>query len=448
MGFYLYGLRKWGRVAAFTGAIFYVSAPQLTNLVYFGGIAALFAQPLMPLGLHLTDRAIERSRWIAALAVFWAVVALTHVPSLLLCTIAWVIYLLILMLKQSWKRILPLFAAAGVGFGLASFFLLPAVFEQSFANIKALKAVNGGFQANMIGSGQLQLLPLSQISKMAYIYVHQGAAIAVFSTIALICCWKQRSRVWGALGFAIALAFMMSVLSTPIWQASSTLQMVQFPVRLLGMFALAGAILAAIAVQGLRSLKWRVSLILSILIVAVIVANFKYSLDLSRRLPTLNRPGQGKVVNLEAIKEIVDNPYQDNLIDLPEYRPLLKNPDSTIPTPILGQPLILFVTPPAASIELKEWKSLYRSFKVTTPTPAIVRLRTYYYPAWQARANQKNLPIEMANDGTIELKLPAGTSDVKLWYGWTPVFTIGVVLSSLSAIAIVSFWIVSSKAPQ
>lgn len=437
LGFYIYTARKWGKLAAVVGALFYVSAPQLTNLAYFGGIPALFAQPLMPLGLYFTDKALEQPRWKVVLALFWAAVALTHVPTLLLCTIAWVGYLFVLMIQQSWKRILPLFASAGIGFGLAGFFLLPAVLEQSFANIKALKAVNGGFQANMIGRGQLQLLPLSQLQKMAYIYVHQGIAILIFSAIALTL-WNRKTVLrpaLGVLGFAIALAFMMSILSAPVWEASPTLQMVQFPVRLLGMFALAGGISCTIAVYALQ--RSRLKILFALIIVAVLVANFRYSFQLARRLPTLNHAGRGTIMNLETIKAIVHDPYSDNLIDLPEYRPPLD--DGKIPEPLRGQAPVM-EAPKTAKIDIKRWTGQSRVLNIDTPEPAILKLRTYYHPAWQGKANEAKLDLSKAKDGTIEIRVPSGKSEVQLWYGWTTIFTIGVAVSSLSAIALILLW--------
>ncbi|OKH22034.1 hypothetical protein NIES593_13955 [Hydrococcus rivularis NIES-593] len=86
----------------------------------------------------------------------------------------------------------------------------------------------------------------------------------------------------------------------------------------------------------------------------------------------------------------------------------------------------------------------YRRFEAIAKEPSTIRIQTYYYPAWHLYLNQKSHPIAMANDGTMELKLEPGSHEVELRYQWTPAFIAGMILSFLSATALVFLWIKSS----
>jgi uncharacterized membrane protein len=136
--FYIYGLNKWGRtssgkIASSIGALCYMTVPAIANVIYFGGLAALFAMPFIPIGLYLTDQALFRPKWRVALAIFWAIMALTHVPSLLIYTIAWIFYTLFFLLKRSWQSVIATILSTGIGLGWH-----PFIYYQQFLNSLSL----------------------------------------------------------------------------------------------------------------------------------------------------------------------------------------------------------------------------------------------------------------------------------------------------------------------
>ncbi|AFY76870.1 6-pyruvoyl-tetrahydropterin synthase related domain [Pleurocapsa sp. PCC 7327] len=449
LNFYIYGRNRWGIFAAFVGALAYMTVPYIALDIYYrGGVASMFAQAWIPLIWWLTEKTLAKSKWGIGLAISWAMMALTHTASLLLCFIFWLPYTLIFLLHRSWKAVLATIIFAGIGLGMASLYLLPAIVEKSFVNTENMKEFLGGYRAALLGSG-IPLFPLkiTQLVNISYIFIHQLLAIAILTIIALVFCRKNKAIIretWGWLAFAIAIAFMMSSLSTLIWQSSSMLQSVQFPWRLLQLFSFVGAALCGAVVSGILKLRSPFKLLLSLIIIGILLLNFRYSYKLSRQFITLRNPGKGSIAHLEYIKIALDDPYTDKLRDVREYRPLLKGGNSSPPEPLIGQPRVSLKSG-KADIQIERWDSYYRRFEVIAKEPSTIRIRTYYYPAWHLYLNQKSHPIAMANDGTMELKLEPGSHEVELGYQWTPAFIAGMILSFLSAAALVFLWIKSSK---
>jgi hypothetical protein len=230
----------------------------------------------------------------------------------------------------------------------------------------------------------------------------------------------------------VSLAFLMSYLARPIWQASSILQMIQFPWRFLQILSFGGAVLCTIAIEVILNRKSILKYFLASIIVLILTSNFYYSYQLSRQFPTFHNLGRGVIHQFTYWQNILYKPYDDNLIDVKEYRPLLTN-NSSIPLPIEGQPKFSLLSGKAA-IELEEWSSYRRLFKINVEKNALIKIRTYYYPAWHLYVNDLPHQLMMADDGTLQIDLPPGLHQLKLCYQWTPAFQIGIALSIFSLV--------------
>jgi hypothetical protein len=450
LSFYIFGRDRWGVIPSCVGALTYMSAPYLAFDVYYrGGVASIFVQALIPMGWWLTDKAIDRasSKWRVGVALFWTILALTHVPSLLLCGIIWLFYTLLFLLNRPWKNIIAVLVSAGIGVGIASFFLLPAILEKAFVNTKVMTTMFGSFHNYMFGGG-LPLLSL-EINKFfigdtplynwSYLFTHQSSVIIIFTVIALVSRDREvvrETRSWVAI--AILMAFLMLPLSTPIWEASSTLQMLQFPWRFLQIYLLAAAAICGVAVNGVMKLKLRFKLLVGLIVTIVILSNFWYFYRLSRQFTTLGNPGQANLESIpyiNYIQQTLKDPYTDKLIDVPEYRPQVPGRKSS-PEPVLGQPQVNLVSG-QAEVVIDKWGSYQRILKIKVQQTSTIGLRTYYYPAWHLYVNDRSHPIEMSDDGTMQFQLEPGIYAVELNYQWTSAFKSGILLSIVSIFALI-----------
>ncbi|MEA5533138.1 6-pyruvoyl-tetrahydropterin synthase-related protein [Crocosphaera sp. XPORK-15E] len=438
LNFYIYGRKKWGMVASFSGALAYMTAPYLAFDMYWrGGLPSMFAQAWIPLIWWLTEQSLFYGQRRRGLAIAWAILALTHGPGFLLCWVIWLPYTLFFLLSRSWKAVVSTIVFAGIGLGMASIFLLPAMVEKSFLDLEYIKQQVGGIPANLIGWG----MPLFPFNRITYIFFHQSVAIIILTILAVVCFrysvanGSTKQEIWYWLIFALLLAFLMSSLSEPIWQASQTLQSVQFPWRILQIFSFVGAALCALTVREILKLPRSFRLVFSLIVVAILLANFTYSYKLSRQFIGLRNPGKANIDHLQYILEIFNDPYTDKLRDYTGYRPALKNGRPSPPTPIIGQPKVS-VLRGQANVKILLWDSYQRIFKVTAQAPSTIRIRTYYYPAWHLYINQESHPIIMSDDGTMEFKLEPGFYEVELRYQWTPALIGGAILSILSVIVL------------
>ena len=450
--FYLYGRQKWGKIPALFGALFYVTVPYLSiNLYVRGALPETWSFALLPLGLLITEKAILQPKWRVRLAIIFAVLALTHVPSLLLFTIFWLPYILSFLLNYSWKAIGATIISGLMGFGIVSFYLLPAIGEKSLVNIESMRSVSGGYETNLIGNPSF--IANNDFSRplIQNAFLYQLAVGILFAVVAYWCDRQDQAKlkhIYGWLGFILILAFLMVSPSAFIWASSKTLQMVQFPWRLLVLFSLAVAVLCSIAADVIIKKNRQ---LLIIVIVSFIIVNwvFNYKISLLRAgFYQIKDVSSEKAIAsnrdrvFKRVETIVKNPYADNIKDALEYIPLLSN-GQVAPAPVIGQPPIS-VTSGKAEIQLNRWGSYNRIFNVIATSPSTIRLRTYYYPAWHVYANKKPHPIEVADDGTMQLKLQPGSYTIELRYQWTRYFTLGVVLSLLSIVALGLFLIKTS----
>lgn len=443
--FYILGRNRWGRFPACFGAIAYMSLPYLAYDIYWrGGLASMMAQALIPLGLHFTDLAIKRPKWGWLLSICWALMALTHLPSLLLCALIWLPYFILKSFRKSWRNIVATLVFTGIGMGMASFYLLPVIFEKSFVSIEVMQNMMGGYEANMFGNFDLETAPVTlRIISSAFKVQSIMAAISL-STVFF--CWRLKPKqsniievkeiFWWTF-FMVVVAFLMSSLSLPIWKLSSTLQQVQFPWRFLQIFSLGPAALFAIAIKNtLQFSNLRLPFFFSIgVCLLTLIYNVQDFRQFAYSIPTLRNPGRSEpVVDIEYLSTIFNDPFSNKLPDVEEYRPLVNQQPP--PPPKLGQePVSVLVGD--AEIVIDKWMSYQRQITVSAQTFIQVKLRTYYYPAWHLYVNQIPKPIQMADDGTIIFDLEPGNHLVDLKYQATQSFKIGLLFSLLSTLLLI-----------
>ncbi|ACB50778.1 putative membrane protein [Crocosphaera subtropica ATCC 51142] len=431
--FYLYGRTQWGRTAALLGGFAYMTVPYIAFDIYWrGGLASVFVQAWIPLLWWSTDQSLSEKKWRFTLPMSWTLIALTHTPSLLVCAIGWFPYVLFSLLNRPWKAVVKTIVSAGIGWGMASFYLLPAILEKRFVNIEVMRGIWGGAAANLLNFRDI-FTNIHQ-DQIVYIFSHQALVILI---LIIIACFIHRyqsdiiQKIQPWLVFILALVFIMSSFSELIWDMSPTLQMLQFPWRFLQIFSFVGAVLFTIVVNGILTLPLSPRFLLSTIIIGLLFFNFSYSYKVSRKYVTLRNPGRGSIEHLSHIVTILEDPYTNKLRDVEEYRPLIEEEPSSPPVPLQGQPK-LSVMSGEANIEIEQWKSYHRVFSVRVEKSSKLRIRLYYYPAWHLYINQKSSPITMSKDGTIELQLDPGFYNVELRYQWTLAFTIGVIVSFLS----------------
>jgi hypothetical protein len=465
LSFYLFARPRWGWLPAGFGALAYMLSPGLLGLVKGGGLAPLYTFIWPPLLLLFTEQAIRKTSYLCALVLLWLLVALTHLPSLLIYAIAWMLYSLPLLWQQPWDIRLQIWLTALLGWGLAAFFLIPAVLEQRYINIDYMLASQSGFQANMYN-----LVETVQIG-WRDIFFRQWLACAAFAGIAAVGFVRlpQQRRLTSLLWLiAMGIVVLMNDLSWPVWKVNPILQKIEYAGRIDRILYLVEASLCALAVQSIERPAMRLNrasqvfskTLLFVIVCAILLSNFKFHHDSVRRLPGLYSSGNGVMQNRAWIERIRDNPYRDGLIDVPEYRPRLDDgangaealsfvketltegglPVSPqrvlgrLPTPQPNQRRFE-ITQGKAEVSITHWRSDRRELSISASEPTTVVLRLYAYPSWHLYLNGAPHPMAKAADGRLQFEVPPGRFDLVVRYEKTRAFKLGLAVSGLSAIA-------------
>ena len=465
VSFYAFGRFRWGRIPGLFGALAYMLSPGLLGVAHGGGIAPLYSFVWLPLLMLLTDKSVDSLRARSVLALVWTLVALTHLPSLLIYAIASLPYSLYRLRAQPWRTKFHVLLSAPIGWGIAAFFLVPAILEQRYINIDYMLASQDGFKASM----------MSVMDKLANGWrdrtVQQWLACVAFALIAAIGYAKQPRKQKATaivLFIAFCIIFLISDWSWPLWKIAPVIKKIEYSTRINRLLYLAQASLCAMAIHSLSQTnpqssparnKRFLQLPLIAVICAILFSNFKAHHLEVRKFPGLYSSGNGIMLNRDWMETIVNDPFNDRLIDVPEYRPRLEmeqafvkevqtgkglpevksSVSGSLPTPQPNQPQVE-VTEGEADVSVLAWKSQHRTISISASTAASIIVRTYNYPAWKLSVNGAGHSTRTAFDGRIQFDLEAGEYEVVLRYGMTPAFWLGIGASILSAATFIGIY--------
>ncbi|AFZ46054.1 hypothetical protein Cyast_0070 [Cyanobacterium stanieri PCC 7202] len=462
ISFYVYGQSKWNSISATAGALSYMLCPFIIHSVNFGNLSTLWTIPLLPLGMFFTDKCLENSKWGLLLTVFVSLIALTHTPTLLIYTIAWLLYMIYQTQEKPVIQVIITIIFAFAGLGLASFYLLPAILEQKYVNIDYQSGSMGGFST-------LPWKDLFMVDGPYSIGAKNVIATISIAIISIIYTEKRKpylKHIMGWIIFMVIVLFMVSNLSEIIWYSSHILLKVQRSGRIMGLFYFAQAVLFSWLIKSLLGLKIKQQLIPITILTTILFVNFQYGYNLTRQSPGLNAQTQGVVSSREWMEIALFEPLSEKLLDVPEFRPQIISPyefnpdvrESTpvidgIPTPniIGGNPYFpvpklnkpkMEVLQGEGDIFIENWSSYVRNFRINVNQQSRIKIRTYYYPAWTLKINDQMHDIDILEDGTIGFSLDQGIYQGTLNYNMTPAFAWGILLSILSIIFLLVLYII------
>jgi hypothetical protein len=234
----------------------------------FGELSGGFWIPLLLLFI-LRDRTPSASAWKRAfdgsalpLALVMTGVWLSNVPlgvmaSYLLAAVA----LTTALLQRSWAPVVRGFVGATLGIGLASFYLVPATWEQRWVDIRQAIDDPGLLIENswLFAHHANPMLELHDV-ELRRVSILAVTMIAITLGGVLVC-WlrgnlKTERRWWIPLALIpLAILFLQFSISLPVWNALPKLRFLQFPWRWLVVLEAPMAIFFAAAVWCAR--RWR-----------------------------------------------------------------------------------------------------------------------------------------------------------------------------------------------
>jgi hypothetical protein len=427
--------------AALFGAACYAANPYALVIVYMrSDFAEQLACAVMPLvvltALQLCGLAeIRRRSWPRSMGFFaaaFAAVWLSNAPAGVLASYS--VALIFASVAIEGKSLRPLWRGAGgfaLGFGLASFYLLPAAYEQRWVNIS--QALSSGLQP----SDNFLYTMVNDPEHNVFNWIASSVAVLLVAMTGIVAIAAHRrttgepernetKKLWRVLLLLSAAAVILMIHpSSFFWAHLPKLRFVQFPWRWMAILAVPYAyFFAAATVQRRRVWIWGVlALLVAGGTATFLVQNAWWD---SEDIPVL-REAIANDQGFEGTDEY--DPLGDDHSNLPEKAPRVQVLPAVESEGSASK----------AEIHIERWTAEERSLRVASSEPLRVGLRLLDYPAWRLEVNGKGVtPQHAETNGEMILSLPAGTAGITARFGRTPDRKLGNVISVIALLTLLA----------
>jgi hypothetical protein len=410
---------------AIFAAVLYAVNPYVIVVVYWrSAFAELLAGALLPLLLLWVLRTpIRGHKAIIPLAVIVAAAWLTNAPAAVMINYSLALLIVIVAVIERSPRVLLVGAlAAAVGAALASFYLVPAAYEQKWVNIAEVLAPGVRPQDNFL----FTVLADADHNRFNFLVSIVGVAeIAVLIGAAILSRgFKSKfSRAWWAiLGWAAAAVLLMLPFTLVAWEHLPKLRFVQLP--------------------------WRWLLCLNVPVALLVTWSFRRSL--ARVLLCLTMTSV-----LWLVWHRVQLPWWDQALDIKEMQDNIRDnvgyegTDEYVPAGADPYELdqkarrVTLDSQGQAQIHVRQWDPESRNFTAVMTQPSKLVLRLFNYPAWKVGVNGITIAAETHEvTGQMVIPLPAGKSEVQITFVRTWDRLAGGVVSLITALSILALLVV------
>ena len=419
---------------AVLAALIYAVNPYLLVVIYERGafaemIAAIWLPGILLFALRQRGGFAKN---VLLLGLHIAAVWLTNLPAAVISSYLLAGVVLARAIQQRrWEPVLRAAAAMLLGLGLASFYLVPAIYEQRWVQIG--QAVSSGaspkdnflFARTSDAEHDAVLLRTSIFATIEFI------ALIILGVLGRSLKERARDLYNLLLGIAIATLVLLLPISGLIWRYAPKLMFVQFPWRWLLVLNVVLAFFAGVAFAR-KQARYAHAIVLPLVI-------FVCYWQFHQKIYDEDRP--------VALAEQIANGEGYEGTD--EYTPL--HADNSNLQPLMPRVAIEVTTDeeenqkPApgtlAHSSFQEWTAEHQRLTIDAKVPTQDTLRLLDYPAWSVKLNgQPFARTPKDDDGRIVLALPAGHHDVDVAYERTPDHTAGVLLSMFSTLAALALW--------
>lgn len=449
-GLFAYGWLKalTGRKAALVGAIAYMIIPYhlAVDLYDRGAFAEYWALTWLPLILYFTWKVTAEGRLgfsVVGLALIYALLIMTHLPTTLIFSIIPPAYGFFMAEKgQKLSSLLRVVVGMGLGVGLASAYLFPAMLMQKYIPIEKMR-VGDFYWENWFLFSELNLLK-SYPGKLTIITL---TIVAAAATAFLLSRSNQNRRVrslsffW--IGVATLCVFMTTPLSKLVYKVVPILQAIQFPYRFNTALTAAAAALIALGVASIKRPASRLAYlavpcfsILLVLWVAVTGFTMWQGYSSHRNIPEIMEHRK-EIIGL-GLETVEYHPrWLQASLDKEELHHLLDKIGTTEQHMVQAR-----IPDESAQINIKEWKPRAIALDVTLKNDAVLTVSQFYFPGWTVESSGEASSAFSVSpstpDGLASIPLAAGQHQISLQLKKLPAEWIGQLVSLVSALTALS----------
>jgi hypothetical protein len=417
--------RRWleRRDALFAAVLYAVNPYHLVIVYWRSAFAELLAACLLPLLLLFILKAVEdEQRMMVPLGIVLAAAWLTNAPAAVMIHYSMALLILFFaIMKRSPRLLLDGAAAVALGACLASFYLLPAVYEQKWADIG--EAVSAGSRPadNFLFIHTTDADHDAFNRMVSWVAMLEMGVIVVAATVATIQ-KRMKTPLWQLLlGWGTVCAFFLLPISLVFWKVLPKMQFMQFPWRWLLCLSLIFTIFVALGLQG-----WWMRTIVCLLSIVVIAAAWTR----------------------------VQAPWWDNAADLREMQDNMESgagyEGTDEYTPVGADPAVLDKTardvavegPARAAIHILRWNAAAKEFTAQVSSADQLALKLFPYPAWKVEVNGHPVAASVRKStGQILIPVQAGLNRVQIRFVRTWDRTAGAWISAVTFILVLLWFL-------
>ena len=380
--------RQWlSRRDAIFAACLYAANPYHLVIGYWrSAFAELLASALVPLLVLLILRARDEGRRvIVPLALVLAASWLVNAPAAVMIHYSLALLLLIYAWRDRSPRLLGIGAAAvALGACLASFYLIPAIYEQRWVNIAESVSAGSRPQDNFL------FIHTTDPDHDKFNRIISWVAIAEMLAICLAVwaakLWRnQRREIWNPLaaGAALCSLAMFSVTGV-LWDWLPKLRFMQFPWRWLLCLSMVLALFVALCLTQ----WWRRTAVCLALLLVIVLAWAR-----------IQAPWWDNAGDLREMQDNMESGAGYEGTD--EYAPLGTDPAAMDK----DARRVTVDGPQHAAIHVYEWGAEYKRFTAEMSARGELAVRLFRYPAWQVEVNGQVVETS-EREGTGQMLVP------------------------------------------
>jgi hypothetical protein len=435
IGIFRFTRRRAGPWAGALASLLFAGVPYRFFEIYAAGLYSAFAAGcLIPWALDALVPEGRRGGGSRAWPLLFALIVLTNLPTGVLVAYLVGLWLIVrIALERRLGDAAPV--AGGLVWGglLAGVYLLPAVAEMRFVHVtfsEGTPLYRSNFLFQPSGSWMSEALK-SMFDRMG-LFTAAGLllALAVLAAAARAGAGapSREEKSWRILVSSVGLfsLFLLSPLSAPAWRFLPFLRRVNIPWRFLEPLGAAASCAVAAAAATLRSnrrLSRGLAAAAGVFFLALAGVCAVFDASVSRV--------NGRMSAAEA-RSAVERFSRKEMFFLPKGA----RRSSEIP------PLPRLACDRPCRTQVVSWGAERRVFRVSAPSGAALRVRTYAFPGWRAEAEGRALRLETESaTGAIVIDVPPGEHRVELDFGTTPLRAAGAVASGLAFLA----WLLAGR---
>ena len=430
---FIFSQKLFGKKGAYLATALYIYAPyRAVDLYVRGALSEAWAFVFFPLIFYTALLLAEKVslKKVAYLSFSLAGLFLTHNVTTLMFLPFFGLFILYLILKQkSWKLIVPFLISLFLGFGLSSFFLLPATFERDFIQTKYLIVGYFNFRAHFVAVSQFFSTFWGYGSSLwgrddgLSFQIGLGNWVILATAVLFAIIHRKDKKQLLFLAF-LGVSFIFSIFlqhnkSAFIWEAIPLMAFIQFPWRFLAISIFLTATLGGTVA---KFFEGRLRIVYFILFIFVTLSSISYF----KPKDYADDSFFDKFLNKETMRKGVDLTK--------DYLPIWVE---TTDASQLNYPEAQDGKITVSSFEKKTTKAFS---KINVLADSVIEVPITYFPGWEVSANNKALDLEKPLErGVIRFKLPKGSYDVKFEFKDTPSRMIGNYLTLISAVVLTAF---------